>query len=98
MEIIKAKIQKDLPSLSSEKLNSVATKLLDFGVEDEYDLKYVEEKDLCEILKPIHVRKLLKSWKIAVKNKKLGCRVYNGNFCRNSMIDNYLFTLNILIN
>ncbi|RXG70805.1 hypothetical protein Avbf_00544 [Armadillidium vulgare] len=97
MEIIKAKIQKDLPSLSSEKLNSVATKLLDCGVEDEYDLKYVEEKDLYEILKPIHVRKLLKSWKIAV-NRKLGCRVYNGNFCRNSMIDNYLFTLNIFIN
>lgn len=68
MEIIKAKIQKDLPSLSSEKLNSVATKLLDCGVEDEYDLKYVEEKDLCEILKPIHVRKLLKSWKIAGRN------------------------------
>ncbi|RXG51922.1 hypothetical protein Avbf_16315 [Armadillidium vulgare] len=60
------------------------TKLLDCGVEDEYDLKYVEEKDLCEILKPIHVRKLLKSWKIAVKNRKLGCRVYNGNFFRNT--------------
>ncbi|RXG55148.1 hypothetical protein Avbf_17735 [Armadillidium vulgare] len=47
MEIIKEKIQKDLPSLSNED-----------------DLKYVEEKDLCEILKPIPVRKLLKSWKI----------------------------------
>ncbi|RXG70265.1 hypothetical protein Avbf_02533 [Armadillidium vulgare] len=56
--------EKDLPSLSIEKLNSVAIKLIDCGVEDEDDLKYVEEKDLCEILKPIPVRKLLKSWKI----------------------------------
>jgi len=55
-------VQRVLPSLTGALLGSVIDKLLEDGVEDVPDLKFVQEKDLVGILKPIQVRKLLTAW------------------------------------
>lgn len=52
----------DLPSLLEEKLVVWVEKILNQGVENKDDLKYIREEDLVEFVRPIQCRKLV--WKL----------------------------------
>lgn len=56
-------ISQTLTTLSEDTVKVVSAKLLECGVETNDDLQYIEEGDLCGILKPIQLRKLLSAWK-----------------------------------
>lgn len=63
MENIKTVVQSALPGLTPDIVNTVLTCLQDCGVESVDDLALVEERDLAGCLKPIQIRKLLRSAK-----------------------------------
>ena len=52
-------------SLSDLQLQTLLSKLDELGVEFQSELKYVVESDLLDILKPVHIRKLLSAWNSA---------------------------------
>lgn len=62
---LRGQIQAILSDIHKETLLKVVNKLMEDGVGDMDDVKYVEESDLLGILSPIQCRKLLHSWKNA---------------------------------
>lgn len=68
METVAAFIISVLPSLTSQQ--SLIGTLKDLGVEKLEDLKYVQEADLSEVLRPIEARKLISGFRgIHIANK-----------------------------
>ena len=63
MDTLKEAVERALPALPDGLLDAVVDRLTEAGVEMTADLKYVEERDLDDILKPIQLRKLLHAWK-----------------------------------
>lgn len=65
-EDMKKMITKALPGLLGVKMEQLLERLISWGVETIYDLRYVEGApgtDLSDILPPIQIRKLLDSFK-----------------------------------
>ena len=63
MEEVILSIEAILPYLGHEPRQKVIEKLGTLGVETLDDCSHVEEADLGDVLKPIHIRKLLHQWK-----------------------------------
>ena len=63
MEAIRTNISQTLPNLDSDTLEDVVTKLVDIcGIQCLGDLEFIVESDLLGLLKPVQIRKLLRSW------------------------------------
>jgi len=60
MDAVKTIIERALPGLAPELLDTVVSCLQDCGVETVADLELLEELDLAGCLKPIQIRKLLR--------------------------------------
>lgn len=68
MEEIRKNVQETLPSLASDLLDNLVLKLTETcGVAEVADLEFISEKDLLDLLKPVQVRKLLRSWQVKGK-------------------------------
>lgn len=63
MDLVKKKLVALLPDIEQDTLLKLYQVLEDIGVQSAADMSFIEEKDMVEVLKPIQVRKLLKSWK-----------------------------------
>ncbi|KAI8771881.1 FYVE, RhoGEF and PH domain-containing protein 4 [Biomphalaria glabrata] len=59
MERLRSIIKFALPAISEDSLKNVVQRLGNCGVEEEGDLKFIQEDDLVGILKPVQCRKLL---------------------------------------
>ena len=59
---VKESLRQVLPTLYEDLLEALTTKLGEAGVESLEDLRFVEKRDLVELLKSIQCRKLLCAW------------------------------------
>ena len=64
---VKEAVKVVLPALCEDLLETVSRKLVESGVDTLEDLKFVEEEDLVDLLKPIQCRKILHAWKLRGK-------------------------------
>ena len=62
IDTIKDVVRKVLPTLSSDCYDQIGRRLVTIGIERSSDLAFVREEDLEDLLRPIHVRKLLHTW------------------------------------
>lgn len=69
-QMIEDKIQSVLPELTSAEIFGIKDKLEELGVSDAQDLQFVGEVDLVGLIKPIQIRKLLRSWNADSLNSK----------------------------
>ena len=69
---------KVVPSLQNRLEQKILVgKLLEVGVEDQEDLKYVKEKDISPPLKPVKARRIIEVWQQS-KKKSLGISKFKG--------------------
>ncbi|XP_030851880.1 uncharacterized protein LOC105444030 isoform X2 [Strongylocentrotus purpuratus] len=63
MENIRKEVKSVLPMLSEPLLDAILERLRSKGVDTRDDLQFVQEDDIVDLIKPIHCRRLLCTWK-----------------------------------
>lgn len=63
MENIRKEVKSVLPTLSEPLLDAILERLRSKGVDTRDDLQFVQEDDIVDLIKPIHCRRLLCTWK-----------------------------------